>query len=111
MKLFPRTAKVVDPEKAYQYAVSKLPISRSSYFGELAKHEAFWVDLQPMLLQRGYQLRPRYQPGWIPSWLKLSKPRANIFKHEDAVCLRVIYSIHNTRTALSHPNAIEFQNH
>ncbi|KAG6899594.1 hypothetical protein C0993_008826 [Termitomyces sp. T159_Od127] len=97
MKLLPRATRAVDPEKAYKYAISKAPISRPSYFGILAKHEAFWVDLQPMLLRRGYQLRPRYQPGWIPSWLKLSKPVANIFKHEDALCLRNSKTIDATR--------------
>lgn len=28
----------------------------------------FWVDYQPFLLSRGYKLRPRYQPDWVPSW-------------------------------------------
>ncbi|KNZ72700.1 hypothetical protein J132_02134 [Termitomyces sp. J132] len=37
-----------------------------------------------MLLRRGYKLRPRYQPGWIPSWLKSSKPVTDIFQYEDA---------------------------
>ncbi|KAJ7159948.1 kinase-like domain-containing protein [Mycena crocata] len=32
-------------------------------------HEQFWVDSQPFLLARGYQLRPRYRPGWVPSWI------------------------------------------
>ncbi|QRV72144.1 Tyrosine kinase specific for activated [Ceratobasidium sp. AG-Ba] len=30
--------------------------------------EMRWVSLQPYLLSRGYQLRPRYQPDWTPSW-------------------------------------------
>lgn len=30
--------------------------------------EMFWVDYQPFLLSRGYKLRPRYQPDWVPSW-------------------------------------------
>ncbi|KAJ6602687.1 hypothetical protein DFH09DRAFT_450680 [Mycena vulgaris] len=30
--------------------------------------EQFWTDSQPLLLARGYQLRPRYRPNWIPSW-------------------------------------------
>ncbi|KAJ7172959.1 kinase-like domain-containing protein [Mycena crocata] len=30
--------------------------------------EQFWVDNQPFLLSRGYRLRPRYDPNWIPSW-------------------------------------------
>ncbi|KAG9105415.1 hypothetical protein FRC07_009299, partial [Ceratobasidium sp. 392] len=27
-----------------------------------------WVSLQPYLLSKGYQLRPRYRPDWVPSW-------------------------------------------
>ncbi|KZW01205.1 hypothetical protein EXIGLDRAFT_718960 [Exidia glandulosa HHB12029] len=30
--------------------------------------EETWVVLQPFLLEKGYVLRARYQPGWIPSW-------------------------------------------
>ncbi|KAJ7162138.1 hypothetical protein C8R46DRAFT_1353155 [Mycena filopes] len=34
----------------------------------LSPDELFWVDLQPWLQQSGYTLRPRFRPGWIPSW-------------------------------------------
>ncbi|CAE6427858.1 unnamed protein product, partial [Rhizoctonia solani] len=30
--------------------------------------EERWVSFQPYLLSKGYNLRPRYQPDWIPSW-------------------------------------------
>jgi hypothetical protein len=36
----------------------------------LHKSEAFWRNLQPWLSERGYKLRPRYQPDWSPSWKK-----------------------------------------
>ncbi|CEL61125.1 hypothetical protein RSOLAG1IB_09776 [Rhizoctonia solani AG-1 IB] len=35
---------------------------------ELSDVEKRWVAFQPYLLSKGYQLRPRYRPGWIPSW-------------------------------------------
>ncbi|CAE6486843.1 unnamed protein product [Rhizoctonia solani] len=35
---------------------------------ELSEIENFWVAYQPYLLSKGYQLRPRYRPGWTPSW-------------------------------------------
>ncbi|KAJ7440003.1 hypothetical protein B0H11DRAFT_2100523 [Mycena galericulata] len=38
-------------------------------------HEQFWIDHQPFLLSRGYQLRPRYRPGWVPSWSGLDLKR------------------------------------
>ncbi|CAE6454027.1 unnamed protein product [Rhizoctonia solani] len=34
----------------------------------LSNAERRWVGYQPYLLSKGYQLRPRYQPNWIPSW-------------------------------------------
>lgn len=37
--------------------------------GDLTDGERFWVELQPWLRDAGYELRPRYQPGWTPSWL------------------------------------------
>ncbi|KAF8733283.1 Protein kinase domain, partial [Rhizoctonia solani] len=30
--------------------------------------EERWVSFQPYLLSKGYRLRPRYQPNWVPSW-------------------------------------------
>ena len=35
----------------------------------LLPHEVFWRDIQPWLYDKGYQLRPRYRPGWTPAWL------------------------------------------
>ncbi|CAK5278249.1 unnamed protein product [Mycena citricolor] len=33
-------------------------------------NEEFWRSCHPFLLARGYQLRPRYDPDWNPSWTK-----------------------------------------
>ncbi|CAE6540526.1 unnamed protein product [Rhizoctonia solani] len=30
--------------------------------------EERWVSFQPYLLSKGYRLRARYQPDWVPSW-------------------------------------------
>ncbi|KAG9124820.1 hypothetical protein FRC07_010120 [Ceratobasidium sp. 392] len=35
---------------------------------ERSDAENRWVSMQPYLLSKGYQLRPRYRPGWVPSW-------------------------------------------
>ncbi|KAI0071999.1 hypothetical protein K474DRAFT_1651740 [Panus rudis PR-1116 ss-1] len=35
----------------------------------LLDHERFWAEHQPWLSQQGYMLRPRYRPGWTPSWV------------------------------------------
>ncbi|KAI0364338.1 hypothetical protein BV20DRAFT_1047243 [Pilatotrama ljubarskyi] len=38
--------------------------------GELNDAELWWRDHQVWLQDRGYMLRPRYKPNWIPSWRK-----------------------------------------
>ncbi|TBU31687.1 hypothetical protein BD311DRAFT_656397 [Dichomitus squalens] len=35
---------------------------------KLTKPEEWWRDRQAWLAERGYMLRPRYRPGWTPSW-------------------------------------------
>ncbi|KAJ7113253.1 kinase-like domain-containing protein [Mycena crocata] len=44
--------------------------------------ERFWVENQPFLLSRGYTLRPRYDPNWIPSW-KRDARKARAFCEDD----------------------------
>lgn len=35
---------------------------------DLREHEEWWRDRYEFLQSKGYILRPRYKPGWIPSW-------------------------------------------
>jgi len=42
--------------------------SSPDQFWGLTDIEKRWVEVQPHLLTRGYQLRPRYRQGWQPSW-------------------------------------------
>ncbi|PSR84479.1 hypothetical protein PHLCEN_2v5437, partial [Hermanssonia centrifuga] len=35
---------------------------------ELDAYELQWRDKQEFLASQGYMLRPRYRPGWVPSW-------------------------------------------
>ncbi|PSR73557.1 hypothetical protein PHLCEN_2v10476 [Hermanssonia centrifuga] len=35
---------------------------------ELNEYEVPWRDRQVFLASQGYMLRPRYRPGWVPSW-------------------------------------------
>jgi hypothetical protein len=51
---------------------SKLPYLE----GGLSEGEIYWRDHQKWLLECGYRLRPRYDPGWIPSWTKTGRPAA-----------------------------------
>lgn len=47
-----------------------LPANRSKVRGDhlLQPWEEFWVIHRPLLFERGYTLRNRYDPNWIPSW-------------------------------------------
>ncbi|KAG6824745.1 hypothetical protein H0H92_005939 [Tricholoma furcatifolium] len=55
------------------------------FLGYLTKNEFVWAKLQPYLLSRGYQLRPRYRLEWIPSWKDHSEPIRNLKEFEDAI--------------------------
>ncbi|KAF8901028.1 hypothetical protein CPB84DRAFT_1778282 [Gymnopilus junonius] len=50
--------------------------------------EIFWRDLHPWLQSVGYELRPRFRPGWVPSWLAV--PSTSImeeWRREDRILL------------------------
>ncbi|KAJ7028519.1 hypothetical protein C8F04DRAFT_1118960 [Mycena alexandri] len=47
--------------------------SDASFLGDLLEGEVFWRDRQVWLQGCGYMLRPRYRPGWIPSWRGTNK--------------------------------------
>lgn len=55
----------------------------------LLPHETFWRDHQVWLQKRGYMLRPRYHPDWVPS--SLSRSKKGIIGPEDA-CVAVVSS-------------------
>ena len=41
--------------------------------GKIDPVEAWWVERQEALERAGYMLRPRYRPGWKPSWAGTNK--------------------------------------
>lgn len=41
--------------------------------GGIGPNETWWVERQEALEQAGYMLRPRYRPGWKPSWAGTDK--------------------------------------
>ena len=51
--------------------------------GKLSETESFWGDRYDFLYSAGYTLRPRYKPGWSPSWK--GGPKVNVLKCEDAL--------------------------
>ncbi|RDB24657.1 hypothetical protein Hypma_008222 [Hypsizygus marmoreus] len=42
--------------------------SRPRLCETLSTQESKWRDRYSFFLERGFQLRPRYRPGWTPSW-------------------------------------------
>ena len=42
--------------------------------GGIGKLESWWVERQEALERAGYMLRPRFRPGWQPSWTGSTKP-------------------------------------
>ncbi|KAF8675674.1 Protein kinase domain [Rhizoctonia solani] len=64
------------------YQALRFPDVSSLTPEELSEAEKNWVHFQPYLVSKGYQLRPRYRPGWVPSW-KLSG--ANPYDCEDSI--------------------------
>ncbi|TRM59175.1 hypothetical protein BD626DRAFT_572768 [Schizophyllum amplum] len=42
---------------------------------ELWDEEKWWIARRPWLASLGYKLRPRYQPGWKPSWYGTNRLR------------------------------------
>ena len=45
--------------------------------GTLLEHEKEWRDRHSFLVSKGYTLRPRLRPGWIPSWTISDIPAAD----------------------------------
>jgi hypothetical protein len=54
--------------------------NRRAWHGEISGPETWWVARQEALEHTGYMLRPRYRPGWKPSWVGTDK---DAFDSED----------------------------
>lgn len=48
----------------------------------LSLGDLWWAKNEDWLKSEGYTLRPRYQPGWVPSW---STSKRNIHNCEDSL--------------------------
>ncbi|KAI0643711.1 hypothetical protein C8Q79DRAFT_1120662 [Trametes meyenii] len=56
-----------------------------SHLESLGESEIWWRDKSPLFEAHGYRLRPRYRPGWTPSWK--GKPIFAVLYAEDALDL------------------------
>ncbi|CAE6490485.1 unnamed protein product [Rhizoctonia solani] len=87
---------------------------------KLSSNEKRWAQHQPYLLEKGYQLRPRYHPGWVRSWEGTNRnPRAcedaltiESFKIMDAVRVRdgkrVIIKAFDTRVTPNELSVLQY---
>lgn len=57
----------VEPEAAGEPESRLASIGNSA--AQLRGHEMAWRDKQRFLEERGYMLRPRFHPEWVPSWI------------------------------------------
>ncbi|KAJ3480768.1 hypothetical protein NLI96_g8119 [Meripilus lineatus] len=68
---------------------------KSYDFRALEKDEVFWMEHQQWLEEKGYMLRPRYRPGWVPSW-DINK-RGRPYDAEDGISTWHPYVLDATR--------------
>ncbi|CAE6349633.1 hypothetical protein BN14_06352 [Rhizoctonia solani AG-1 IB] len=65
-------------------------VSIHSRSDKRSEAEERWVSFQPYLLSKGYRLRPRYQPDWVPSWKGTSVKPLHCEDSLDCMPLRVL---------------------
>ncbi|KAF8978552.1 kinase-like domain-containing protein [Cyathus striatus] len=58
-----------DPYSVYHDSSSSSPKSSNPTQLALNEGEKLWRQRYSYLLEKGYELRPRYRPDWRPSWL------------------------------------------
>ncbi|KAF4621102.1 hypothetical protein D9613_000140 [Agrocybe pediades] len=63
----------------------------------LNPYEVYWRDRFDWLYQCGYELRPRYHPDWVPSWVEDPTLAAKKYLCEDAVQIKRVHIIDATR--------------
>lgn len=56
------------------------------------ENEVKWAYKQPYLQSKGYMLRPRYRPGWQPSWTLPQNQLISPYYFEDYIKLPVWHS-------------------
>jgi hypothetical protein len=84
-------------------ATQKAGIDLDSPGEGLLPAEEWWVDRHEFLKEQGYLLRPRYRPGWKPSYYKRYE---NDFAFEDGHYLLVWSSLSSILYIISLPTRI-----
>ncbi|KAG8994897.1 hypothetical protein FRB94_009612 [Tulasnella sp. JGI-2019a] len=71
--------------------------------GTLNDIEQLWVNRYNFLKERGYLLRPRYRPGWTPSWTTYKEQS----RAEDAVPISLPHLLDATRISDNKPMVLK----
>jgi hypothetical protein len=79
--------------------------STSVTHSHLSEFEIWWRDHYNFLKDKGYKLRSRYSPDWVPSWMNTKKVDIEC---EDGIMPRVSGSIKQCCLATTHPLALFF---
>jgi hypothetical protein len=66
---FPRSDPVNPDVSPHQTISSSVAFLHRLYPTELLPDEERWRDSYSFLLSHGLELRPRFKPGWTPSWI------------------------------------------
>ncbi|KAJ7091961.1 hypothetical protein B0H15DRAFT_777902, partial [Mycena belliarum] len=84
-------------KKGARYSMASDSDSSSEEFTrrKLLEREVYWRDHQLWLKECGYELRPRYQHDWVPSWAE----DAEISVYEDGITLAYAQIMDATRIA------------
>lgn len=68
-----------EPSVAEEEEVERQELARRTQW------EMQWTDVQRFLQSRGYMLRPRLRPDWVPSWKEKNLTSLQLFLTEDAI--------------------------
>ncbi|KAL1937554.1 hypothetical protein VTO73DRAFT_13049 [Trametes versicolor] len=82
------------------YAILRLAVMSSAgieftSIERLRDVEIYWAEKSPLFEAHGYKLRPRFQPGWTPSWR--GKPLIALLRAEDALSLHARVNVIDAR--------------
>ncbi|TFY71464.1 hypothetical protein EVG20_g1532 [Dentipellis fragilis] len=75
-----------DDEPALNEELDPSITDYATYLAILRRPERQWAKIQPWLQSQGYMLRPRFRPGWTPSWRTgTARKELSVEDREDAV--------------------------
>ncbi|KLO08592.1 hypothetical protein SCHPADRAFT_908516 [Schizopora paradoxa] len=81
-----------------EQAGSPQPDDSNAFEGALEPWEIEWRDRFERLKAKGYILRPRFRPGWQPSWLRSGITGYERFRYEDFLDHEIANAIDATRS-------------